>query len=251
MRILIVEDESLAARRLEKMINELQPTWQVVGKTTSIAETVSFLQNTTFDLIFLDIQLSDGLSFDVFQQVEVNTPVIFTTAYDEYALKAFDINSLAYLLKPIRKDRLAEALEKYQKIQQVWSGDMSWLIKQVQGQSPVFRERFLVQVGERFVKIETGDIAYFYAMAKHVFVKTFSNRTYPVDYSLDALEKMLDPGRFFRINRKLMLQVEAIDQMHAYSRGRVKISLQPPPDEDIEAIVSGERSGAFKSWMNR
>ena len=250
MKILIVEDESLAARRLEKMVGELQPTWKVLGKTSSIDETVAFLRETQVDLIFLDIQLSDGLSFEVFNQVEVNTPVIFTTAYDEYALKAFDMNSLAYLLKPIRKDRLAEAIGKYQKVKEVWSGDMTWLMKQVQGQAPVYRERFLVQVGERFVRIETADIAYFYAMAKHVFVTTFSNRSYPVDYSLDALEKMLEPARFFRINRKLILQMDAIKDMHAYSRGRVKISLQPPPEDEIEAIVSGERSAAFKSWMN-
>lgn len=250
MKILIVEDESLAARRLEKMINELQPTWKVLAKTASIDETVSFLQETQVDLIFLDIQLSDGLSFEVFNQLEVNTPIIFTTAYDAYALKAFDMNSLAYLLKPIRKDRLAEAIVKYQKVKEVWSGDMSWLMKQVQGRAPAYRERFLVQVGERFVRIETVDIAYFYAMAKHVFVTTFPNRSYPLDYSLDALEKMLEPARFFRINRKLIVQMDAIKDMHAYSRGRVKISLQPPPEDEIEAIVSGERAAAFKSWMN-
>lgn len=249
MRVLIVEDEKLAADRLERMLRDLAPQAKLAGRCASVSQTVDWLQNHQADLIFLDIQLSDGVSFSVFEQVKVKTPVIFTTAYDEYAIKAFKINSIAYLLKPIRKKDLAESLEKYHELKSAYGIDYESLLAELQGGKTRYRERFLIQVGEKIRKIETRDVAYFFALEKEVYLRRADGKTYDLDTSLDKLEPQLAPEQFFRINRKYIVQMDAISEMYAWSRSRVKLTLSPPADDEMDTIVSTERSPAFKKWI--
>ncbi|MEE4197801.1 MAG: LytTR family DNA-binding domain-containing protein [Bacteroidales bacterium] len=251
MKVLIVEDEKVAANRLEKMLHEIDPEIQVLAKTGTITESAKWLVNHEADLIFLDIQLSDGISFSIFDQVTVNTPVIFTTAYDQYAIKAFQLNSIAYLLKPIRKTELEDSLKKYKQLKSAFSIDFEFLMEGIQNKKTDYKKRFLIQIGDKIKKIETHEIAWFYALEKNVFLTTFSNQSIAIDYSLDALENLLDPEQFFRINRKYFLNMNAIESMTAYSRGRVKIKLNPPAENEMDTIVSVERAAGFKKWLNR
>ena len=250
MNVIIIEDETLAAERLELLLSEVAPDFRVVAKTTSIKESVKwFLQNKA-DLIFLDIQLSDGLSFSIFDQIQVNTPVIFTTAYDQYAIKAFQLNSVDYLLKPIRRSELEESIRKYRNLKSAYNIDFEALLSNIQGKKPDFKKRFLIQYGERIKKVETEEIAYFYALEKNVFLKTFDGHSYPLDQSLDKLVLTVDPEKFFRINRKFIVNINSISGMVAYSRGRVKLELKPQPEVEGPVVVSIERASDFKVWMD-
>jgi DNA-binding LytR/AlgR family response regulator len=208
------------------------------------------LQNSA-DLLFLDIQLSDGISFSIFDQVAVNTPVIFTTAYDQYAIKAFQLNSISYLLKPIRKSDLADSFQKFRNLKSAFSIDFDALLSQIQGKQPDFKKRFLIQIGEKIRKVEVSEIAYFYVLDKGCYMRTFQGNNYPVDYTLDRLETMIDPSAFFRINRKYFVNMDAISNMVAYSRGRIKLDLKPRADDEFDTIVSIDRSSDFKKWLNQ
>lgn len=248
-QVVIIEDEALAAERLESLISEVDPEMKVVATLKSIKESVKWLVQNRADLIFLDIQLSDGLSFNIFEQVPVDTPVIFTTAYDQYAIKAFQLNSVSYLLKPIRKKELQESLKKYNSLKSAFSLDIESLVNTLEGKKPDYKKRFLIQFGERIKKVESSDIAYFYALEKNVFIHTFDNHSYPIDLSLDKLETVLDPEKFFRINRKFIINMDAISGMVAYSRGRIKLELKPAPDIEGPVVVSIERAGDFRGWL--
>jgi len=250
MKVLIIEDETLAAERLEKMLKEIDPAVQILDKIGSVKDSVKWLTNNRADLIFLDIQLSDGVSFNIFEQLNVPIPVIFTTAYDQYAIKAFNLNSVAYLLKPIRKAELKESLEKYKSMKSAFGIDFDHLMATYQGKKTDYKKRFLIRIGDKYKKVETNEIAYFYALDKSIFFKTFAGKTLNIDYSLDALEELLNPEQFFRINRKYIVNIEAIDNMVAWGRGRIKLDLKPALEEEMEAIVSVERSGDFKNWLN-
>ena len=251
MKIAIVEDEALAAERLETLIRQINPYFKVIARLTSIKESVDWFTHHTADLIFLDIQLSDGLSFSIFEQIQVDTPVIFTTAYDQYAIQAFKLNSLSYLLKPVRHDDLAESIQKFERIKPASSFDMEALLDAIKGQSPSFKKRFLIQFGERIRKVETSEIAYFYAMDKAIYLKTFQNQSYPIDFTLDKLELQLDPLQFFRINRKIFVNMDAIKNMVAWSRSRIKLELSPEATECDEVVVSIDRAHAFREWLNQ
>lgn len=251
MKVLIIEDESLAADKLELMLKEIEPSFNIVAKLDSVKESISWLLQNEADLIFLDIQLSDGLSFSIFEQVTVNTPVIFTTAYDQYAIKAFRLNSISYLLKPIRRSDLAESLQKYKTFKSAFSIDFENLLANIQGREPGFRKRFLIQIAEKIRKIEVAEIAYFYVLEKGVYLRTFQGNSYPAEYTLDKLETMLDPASFFRINRKYLVNMNSIINMTAYSRSRVKLDLKPRADNDDDTIVSIDRSSDFKKWLDK
>ncbi|MGQ7869902.1 LytR/AlgR family response regulator transcription factor [Sunxiuqinia sp. sy24] len=250
MKVLIIEDEKIAAEKLENMLHEIDPEIQVQAKLGSIRESVKWLMQNTTELIFLDIQLSDGISFKIFEQLAVSTPVIFTTAYDQYAIKAFQVNSISYLLKPIRKRELAESLQKFRSLKATFSIDFDALLDQLQGREPDFKKRFLIQIGDKIKKIEVSDIAYFYVFEKGIYIKTFSGNSYPVDFTLDKLEGLVDPGNFFRINRKYLVNMDSISNMFAYSRARVKLELEPQADDEYDTIVSIDRSADFKKWLN-
>lgn len=250
MKVLIIEDEEPAAERLKDLLIQLVPEIEFAEPIVSIRTAVNFLStHPQLDLIFLDIHLADGSSFDIFNQVEIETPVIFITAYDEYALKAFKVNSIEYLLKPVKKDELANAIEKWKKIfgKKDELPDINALLMTLGKKENAYKKRFLVRYGEHIRTIETDDIAYFYTEEKNNFFRTKDNQNYPCDFQLDKLESLLDPHRFFRINRQFIINIEAIDQMFAFSKSRVKVVLRPPIN--LDTIVSTERSPHFKEWL--
>ncbi|MEI6060667.1 MAG: LytTR family DNA-binding domain-containing protein [Bacteroidota bacterium] len=251
MKVLIIEDESATARRLQKLLLELEPSIQILAIHESIAQTVHWLE--TFgepDLMFMDINLSDGLSFGVFEEIEVNCPVIFTTAYDQYAIQAFKVNSIDYILKPVNKDSLAESLQKYHKLHQPETDnrlDIAKLALALGIQKPDHMKRLVVRYGEVIKALEIKDVAYFYSDEKIVFMMLKEGKTFPVDFTLDHLEMRLNPESFFRINRKFLISYHSIEKMISYSKSRIKITLNPSCD--LEAISSTERSGEFKVWL--
>jgi len=250
MNILIIEDEPLSAERLQSMIMEIAPDFNILAKIGSVKEAVKWLSTNSADLIFLDIQLSDGLSFGIFDQVTVQTPVIFTTAYDQYAINAFQLNSIAYLLKPIRKNELLESLHKYQTMKSAFTIDFEQLMANLQGKKTNYKKRFLIQAGEKIRKVEITDIAWFYALDKAVYIRTSQNQSFPSENSLDSLEQQIDPNQFFRINRKYLVNIDSIANMVAWSRGRIKLELKPKADDEFDSVVSIDRASDFRKWLN-
>lgn len=246
--VLIVEDEPIAADYLQKLIAEHCPDMQVIRQTDSVTETVAWLRANHPDLIFMDIHLADDLSFRIFEECDVPAPVIFTTAFDHYAVKAFRVNSMDYLLKPIDKKEFLEATEKFRKAS-LSNGTVESIMQAIRPPGQEYRERFLVQQGTELRSIAISDTAYFYAEDKVVFLVATNGKKYILDNSLDKLESALDPEQFFRINRKILLSVNSIDSMQSHSKSRVKIRLQP--DLGLEAVVSVERSSDFKKWLDR
>ncbi len=259
MKVLIVEDEELAVRKLQKTLQAVDPGAEVVGITDSIRSSVNWLlDNPTPDLILMDIELADGQSFEIFDKVDVNSTVIFTTSYDEYALKAFKVNSVDYLLKPVQKEDLEAALEKFRRMKKMLQGgdtpgnlNVDSLVKELQQrlQPKEYRKRFLVKQGQKLVSVEVEEIAYFYSDGRVNFFKTRDNRKFIVDYTMDELEVMLDPERYFRISRSFYVSIESVDQIHDYFGNRLLLNLQPMVDK--EAIVSREKVTDFKRWMGK
>lgn len=252
MRVLIVEDEIAAANRLRKMVAEVAPDAQILEVTDSISSTVKWLKaNPSPDLILLDIHLADGPSFKIFEEIEVSAPVIFTTAFDQYAIQAFKVNSIDYLLKPIKKEELEKSFAKYRGL---FGGKIlpnyNELLKVIAEQTkPQYRQRFLVNYADKLRAIEVPEIAYFMAHEKGVFLTTHEGKSYAVDSTLEKLENELDPSCYFRINRKFIICIKAIGAMHTYSKSRVKLDLKPDAKTDV--IVSSERAGEFKRWLDR
>jgi|SRR5688572_13802233 len=256
MKILIVEDEELAVKKLQKTLLSIDRMVEVVGVTDSIKSTVDYLkQNSAPDLILMDIELADGQSFEVFNMIQVKNPVIFITSYDEYALKAFKVNSVDYLLKPVQKDELEAALNKYKELNNTdnnkGTSDINNLIKELQSklQPKEYRKRFLVKQAQKLVSIEVDEIAYFYSDGRLNFFKTRDNRKFVVDYTMDELSDMLDPEKYFRISRSFYVSVDAIDQIHDYFGNRLLLNLTPALDK--EALVSREKVMDFKKWMGK
>jgi DNA-binding LytR/AlgR family response regulator len=259
MKVFIVEDEELAVKKLRKTLESVDSTAEVVGVADSIRSSVNWLQNNpTPDLILMDIELCDGQSFEIFDQVEVKSTVIFTTSYDEYALKAFKVNSVDYLLKPVQKEDLQAALSKFQHMIEMYGSpggsaslNVDNLVKELQSklQPKGFRKRFLVKHAQKLVSVDVEEIAYFYSDGRLNFFKTYDNRKFVVDYTMDELEEMLDPDRYFRISRAFYVSINSIDQIHDYFGNRLLLHLKPAVDK--EAIVSREKVTEFKVWMGK
>jgi DNA-binding LytR/AlgR family response regulator len=249
INILIIEDEEPAANRLKKMLTELEHEAIVLDNIVSVNSAIEwFKQNPSPDLIFSDIQLSDGLSFEIFKNVEVQCAVIFITAYDQYAIDAFKVNSIDYLLKPIKKDDLQVAINKFKKLNRSETPPLDInKVLEVFHPKTEYKTRFIVRYGEHIKTIKIEDAAYFYTEDKINFLTTKEGRRYTIDYNLDALESMLDPKIFFRINRQFIISINAISEMFSYSKSRVLIKLNPLTKH--ETIVSTERSGDFKLWL--
>ena len=247
----IIEDEKLAAQRLESMLSKIQPNIKIWGVMGSIEEAVDFFQKgIKIDLVFLDIHLSDGSSFNIFDKVEIEAPIIFTTAYDQYALKAFKVNSIDYLLKPISEGDLRSALNKLMSIaQKSDSADIDKLISTIRDQKPTYKQRFLVSYGSQIKSIQVKDAAYFYAENKMIFLASRQGQKYITDETMDRLENSLDPTEFFRVNRSFIIGIHAIKQMHTYSRSRIKIELLPKCEK--ECVVSTEKCADFKVWLGK
>ena len=252
MRILIVEDEQPAAGRLAKLLEEHWPEAEIEAMIESVEGAVRHLStHSSPDLIFLDIQLADGLSFDIFGQVEVSAPVIFTTAFDQYTLRAFRVNSIDYLLKPIDPEELVRAQAKYRQFFGRPAQHDPRLLQQIAAliNQPTYKERFLVKTGQQLTYLKVTDIFYFYSEDGIVFAQTAKSRRHPLDYTLDQLQELLDPADFFRINRKIIVRVEAIAKISPYFNSRLTMELNPPPG--FEVIISRDRVTDFKAWLDR
>ncbi|NML65983.1 response regulator transcription factor [Hymenobacter sp. RP-2-7] len=254
MRVLIIEDENLSARRLESQLLRYDPTLQVLDRLPSVARAVAWLQtNPVPDLLLLDIHLGDDVGFRIFEQVAVRPPVIFTTAYDEYMVQAFKVNSIDYLLKPIRYEELAAALDRYRVLRQQLATpppDLAALLQLVaRPAEPAYRDRFLVSAGSKLRSIEVGDIAYFFSESKVTFLAPQTGPALPLEYSLDKLTQLLNPRQFFRVSRQYLVGLPAITSVHAYSAGRLKLELRPAPRHEV--FVSGDRVLDFKDWLGR
>jgi two-component system LytT family response regulator len=251
MTVLIVEDEQAAARRLEKIMAEIVPESTVLDRLDSVESTVMWLQNNPApDLILLDIHLADGSSFEIFQHITVKSSIIFTTAYDDYALRAFKENTIDYLLKPIKVIELQAAVEKYQRQHPTTATDYKRLSDALmkEGGSSHYLRRMLIRFSNNFKLIDLPDVAYFYTKDKITFlVSRSTGKRFPADYPLDKLESILDPTVFFRINRQFIINVAAIKQLQPHTKSRIKVELEPP--SVLETIVSTERSAAFKRWL--
>lgn len=252
MNILIVEDEPEAASRLAKILKDLRPDIRIVASIDSVKGVVKWInENPSAELIFMDIQLADGISFEIFEQVEIKAPVIFTTAYNEYALKAFKVNSIDYILKPLDKDEVAASFRKYEHLTgQSQSRDkmIESIGAAMQMLAKRYKERFVIKVGEHLRSIEVGDILYFYSLEKATFAITSDARKHVLDFTLDQLEALVDPAKFFRINRKYIVTVASIKDMISHTNSRLKLLLKSSEDDDV--IVARERVQEFKDWLD-
>jgi two-component system response regulator LytT len=250
MKVLILEDESLAAEKIENCLREIDPAIQVIAKIKSVEAGIAWLSNNEHpDLIISDIRLLDGLSFEIFDKVKVKKPVIFTTAYDQYAIRAFEVNSIDYLLKPVQTDKLRLSLEKYKGMAENQPLDFNEVLRQLKSAQPQYKSRFMVKMGQKIIAIPAEKIAYFFSENKLSFIQTKDGKKYPTDQPLDELEDLLDPERFFRANRQFIVTFESIAEIHPYFKGRVKLHLQPKIDEEV--VISSERSPEFKKWIDK
>jgi len=249
MRVIIFEDEKLASERLIQLLKQIKPEAEVLTSIKSVEAGVLWLQNHDEpELIISDIQLLDGTSFEIFEQVKVNCPVIFTTAYDDFAIKAFEVNSVDYLLKPIQKEKLEKAIDKYEN----QKGNSSELnlekIQELLQGEPTYKSRFLVKLGQRIKAIPVEKIAYFYSRDKLTYLVGFDGQKLPVDQTLEELDTLLNPTHYFRVNRKFLVHFDAVSDIHPYFKGRVKLELEPTIHEDI--VVSSEKTPVFKKWLD-
>jgi len=254
MNVLIIEDEPLAADRLRQLLSQADASMQVVGVIDSVEASVAWLQsNPKPDLILMDIELSDGQSFAIFDQVAVTTPVIFTTSYDEYAIQAFKVNSIDYLLKPVKPEDLQSAINKLKTFGNhlpfAQSAAVEQLLRQLHRPEAAYRERFLVKSGQRYFSIEVDDIAYFFFRNRVTFLKTWKKESYYIDYVMDELEEMLPPQDFFRANRQYLVHVKSVKDIHPFFNNKLKLTLHPAAEEDV--LVSRERAADFKNWMGK
>ena len=247
MNVVILEDENRAANHLQRLIASTAPEMKVISVFETVRDSVEFLKtNPAISLLFSDVQLADGLSFEIFKQVEVPCPIIFTTAYDTYAIEAFNTNGIDYLLKPIEEERLRQAIRKAKNLSHEM--DLHKLVNLMAPQKKT-KSRFMVKVGEKIRTIPIADILLFYSFEKATYLHTSSHRDYIIDYSLDELHLLLDEGRFFKINRKYIVSLEACSHMYAWSNSRLKLDIEGIEDSHI--VVAREKVQEFKQWLDR
>lgn len=251
MNVVIIEDENHAAEKLERQLKELDSSIQVLAKIESVKNAAKWLKENKADLIFLDIHLSDGLCFRIFDEVEIKTPIIFTTAYDQYAIQAFKVNSVDYLLKPINKFDLAQSYEKFREYHQKESAvDYSSLREMISDmREKKFQKRFLVVQGDSIKTVLVDNVAYFFAEGKYAFLVEKGGERFLIDNTLEQLTAVLDPIEFFRINRQVIVHLDSIKKMNTWFSRRIKLELIPPFEK--ETIVSTERVKDFKEWLNQ
>ncbi len=252
MQVVIIEDEAPAANRLSKLLKNIDEKVEVVAKLDSVEASVNYFRSgNLIDLIFMDIQLADGLSFDIFSQVTIAAPVVFTTAFDQYTLKAFKVNSIDYLLKPIDEDELVLAFDKYKKLypkkEVDFSEKMIKLLKDIQPTK--YKERLLIKRGQQLSYVKTTETAFCYAEGKLCYAVDFNKNKILLECNLTQLEDQLQPSRFYRINRQLLVNIDAVRKVHIWIGGRLKIELSP--SLNVDSIVSRERVNGFKEWLGR
>lgn len=254
MRILIIEDEIPAAKRLEKLIAECKPEAEVIDVIDTVEDALEwFAENAEPDLVISDIQLADGVSFQIYEELELECPIIFATAYDQYAIKAFELNSIDYLLKPFSKETLQKSFDKLDKlvapVPSLQELDLSSLIQQASNGGATYKQRFLISKGDALIPVSTAQIAYIYTEDKAVMIKTIENKSFFLNYSLDDLDAQLDPSQFFRLNRQFITSINAIAKISQYFNGKLKIELNPT--QEGEVIVSRAKTPVFKNWLEQ
>lgn len=247
MRVLIVEDEKLLAEELEEQLITIDKRIVVTGKLGSVQEAVEWFKSNCCDLLFLDIHLNDGLSFSIFEKVDVSCPVIFTTAYDEYAIKAFDVNSIAYLLKPIDNDDLQKALQKYDNLH-LQQNSLQKLLNYINEKDKSYLKRITLKLGKIEKPLEVDKVAYFMAEDRFVFAVTKEGKRYFYEEALYELEKKLNSKDFFRVNRTFIINYKSVDEVIAYTKGRVLLKLKPKPTQEV--VVSSEKAKDLRRWLN-
>lgn len=251
MNTIIIEDENLTALRLEGMLKKCDPNIRVLAILPSVSEAVQWLRrNDTPDLVFMDIHLEDDLCFKIFELAPLTSPVIFTTAYDEYMIKAFKVNSIDYLLKPVNLVELMAALDKYKALKEQFSKpDFNTLLQYIGQREPEYKTRFMITVGTKIRSIETTEIAYFYSDEKITFLVTREGQHLPIDFSLDKLVTLLDPKLFFRASRQFLVGFSSIQSVLTHFKGKLKLELAPKARHEV--FVSGDRMTDFKEWLGR
>lgn len=252
IKAIIIEDESLAAKRLEALIKKCDKEIEIITQLSSVKAAVKwFSQNPQPDLVFMDIHLEDGLSFSIFEQTNITASVIFTTAFDEYTIKAFKVNSIDYLLKPINSDDLAQSLDKYKRLKTQFSNngiDIKSIIEKFLPKGDEYKSRFLVSEGSNYLTIEINDVAYFFAEDKFAFLVSKNGKHYVIDLTLDKLSGVLDPRQFYRINRQFIISTSCIASMTKYSANKLKLTLNPESDKEV--FVSQDKYTDFKKWLD-
>lgn len=255
MRVVIIEDEQHNCKMLNGMINNFRSAWEVVKTLESVKQSVEWFSNNEHpDLIFMDIQLTDGICFSIFEKVKIESMIIFTTAYDEYAIEAFKVNSIDYLLKPIKEERLIKAISKFEKLINIdYSGainkpDYEALLKAIKSGEKNYRKRFLITGSSSFFKIETKDIAYFYTINRITFAVTFGAKEHILDLTMEKLEEQLDPEIFFRANRSQIINIESIQKIESYFGGKLSVRLVNPFKESV--LISRLKATEFKNWLD-
>ena len=251
MKVIIIEDEQLASEKLNKMLCEIDPDIQVKAILETVAASANWLSNNPApDLIFMDIQLDDGISFEIFDTVRINTPIIFTTAYNEYAIKAFKVNSVDYLLKPYTEKDLTEAINKYKKLHANQNISLEKIDHLYQQLVKDYKTRFFVKIGTHYHSISIDEIACFFIRERGTFIKMKIGKNLDIDYSLDQIQKIVDPMKFFRINRNYVINIDSITDIISYSSNRLKVILKNFEHLD-DLLVSREKTSDFKKWLDR
>ena len=251
MKTIIIEDESLTARRLQSLLEKYDPSIEVLSILPSVQQAVLWFQSHAApDLIFMDIHLEDDLAFRIFDQVPLKVPVIFTTAYDEYMIQAFKVNSIDYLLKPVNYEELVQALEKFKSLKHQFSQpNIETLLQLINKKETEYKTRFMITVGTRIKSIETSEIAYFYSEEKLTFMVTKEGQALPIDFSLEKLATVLNPKEFFRISRQFIVSFGSIQNVHTHIKGKLKLDVLPKTK--FEVLVTGDRMTDFKEWLGR
>lgn len=267
MNVVIIEDERLTAQRLESLLHRYDPDLKVLATLPSIETAVLWFlnyessQRPPIDLVFMDIHLEDGLSFRIIDEIKLTIPIIFTTAYDEYMIQAFKVNSIDYLLKPIHLDELSAAIDKFKALRQRFAQTST--IEPAPGQRELnallqllgkpkdnaYKNRFMITIGPKIYSIETADTAYFYLAERATFLITKDGTSLPVEYSLEKLNQLLDPNQFFRVSRQFLIARSSIQSIVSYSAGKIKLDINPTPQTEV--FVSGERVSDFKEWLGK
>ena len=250
MIILVIEDEKPAANLLIKLIKKHFSEAEVIGNFDSITKSISWLKlNPAPDLIFCDIQLADGLSFEIFEKVKLSTPIIFTTAFDQYAIKAFQVNAIDYLLKPIDPEDLERAVDKFKSNQIRSTIDLDVLKNLLSPKKSTFKTRFMVRYGEKIQSVPMEEISYFFSEERITFLQTLDGKKYVLESTLEQTESLVDPSSFFRLNRKYLSSISSIDGIFSFSNSRLKVTLKNCTDQDI--LISREKVGDFKVWLDQ
>ncbi len=248
MRVVIIEDEPLAQEELARLILHNFPDMQIVAVIDSVEDSIEWLSNNQADLIFMDIHLSDGICFNIFDAVEVESPIIFTTAYDKYAIQAFDVNGIGYILKPLEDSRVVAAVEKFEKYRQSSDTNISDLILHLRQPTKAYRNRIAIKLGDKISFVLIEDVAYFYSEDRATFVVEKSGKRHIVDYNIETLESMLDPMQFFRVTRGCIASIASIERVSKYFNSRLKVTLKPEYDKEV--LISRVNVQKFVAWLD-